>query len=444
MKVCFISLGCDKNLVDTEYMLGILRAHGMIFTDEPASAEVIVVNTCSFIHDAMQESIDTILEMAQYKEQNCRALLVAGCLGTRFAQEMHRELPEVDAIVSATGYDRIFAAIESVLAGQPEDQIADVNALPLPDVDRIVTTGGHYAYVKIAEGCSKHCTYCVIPSIRGSYRSLPMERILYEAEMLVRNGASELILVAQETTVYGTDLYGRKALPELLTKLCRIPELRWIRLLYCYPEEITDELIAVMRTEPKICHYIDMPIQHASDAVLKRMGRRTNRAYLTELIAKLRAEIPDICIRTTLISGFPGETEEDHEILLDFVEQMEFERLGVFSYSREEGTPAYEMEEQVEEAVANRRRDEIMELQQEIAFAHAEDLIGKKMTVFVEGRLAEDDVYVTRTYLDAPGVDGNLFLHTERELLSGTFVEVIVTGANEYDLIGELTDESAE
>lgn len=444
MKVCFISLGCDKNLVDTEYMLGILRAHGMIFTDEPASAEVIVVNTCSFIHDAMQESIDTILEMAQYKEQNCRALLVAGCLGTRFAQEMHRELPEVDAIVSATGYDRIFAAIESVLAGQPEDQIADVNALPLPDVDRIVTTGGHYAYVKIAEGCSKHCTYCVIPSIRGSYRSLPMERILYEAEMLVRNGASELILVAQETTVYGTDLYGRKALPELLTKLCRIPEFRWIRLLYCYPEEITDELIAVMRTEPKICHYIDMPIQHASDAVLKRMGRRTNRAYLTELIAKLRAEIPDICIRTTLISGFPGETEEDHEILLDFVEQMEFERLGVFSYSREEGTPAYEMEEQVEEAVANRRRDEIMELQQEIAFAHAEDLIGKKMTVFVEGRLAEDDVYVTRTYLDAPGVDGNLFLHTERELLSGTFVEVIVTGANEYDLIGELTDESAE
>lgn len=444
MKVCFISLGCDKNLVDTEYMLGILRAHGMIFTDEPASAEVIVVNTCSFIHDAMQESIDTILEMAQYKEQNCRALLVAGCLGTRFAQEMHRELPEVDAIVSATGYDRIFAAIESVLAGQPEDQIADVNALPLPDVDRIVTTGGHYAYVKIAEGCSKHCTYCVIPSIRGSYRSLPMERILYEAEMLVRNGASELILVAQETTVYGTDLYGRKALPELLTKLCRIPELRWIRLLYCYPEEITDELIAVMRTEPKICHYIDMPIQHASDAVLKRMGRRTNRAYLTELIAKLRAEIPDICIRTTLISGFPGETEEDHEILLDFVDQMEFERLGVFSYSREEGTPAYEMEEQVEEAVANRRRDEIMELQQEIAFAHAEDLIGKKMTVFVEGRLAEDDVYVTRTYLDAPGVDGNLFLHTERELLSGTFVEVIVTGANEYDLIGELTDESAE
>ena len=284
----------------------------------------------------------------------------------------------------------------------------------------------------------------MIPSIRGSYRSLPMERILYEAEMLVRNGASELILVAQETTVYGTDLYGRKALPELLTKLCRIPELRWIRLLYCYPEEITDELIAVMRTEPKICHYIDMPIQHASDAVLKRMGRRTNRAYLTELIAKLRAEIPDICIRTTLISGFPGETEEDHEILLDFVEQMEFERLGVFSYSREEGTPAYEMEEQVEEAVANRRRDEIMELQQEIAFAHAEDLIGKKMTVFVEGRLAEDDVYVTRTYLDAPGVDGNLFLHTERELLSGTFVEVIVTGANEYDLIGELTDESAE
>lgn len=444
MKVCFVSLGCDKNLVDTEYMLGILRAHGMIFTDEPASAEVIVVNTCSFIHDAMQESIDTILEMAQYKEQNCRALLVAGCLGTRFAQEMHRELPEVDAIVSATGYDRIFAAIESVLAGQPEDQIADVNALPLPDVDRIVTTGGHYAYVKIAEGCSKHCTYCVIPSIRGSYRSLPMERILYEAEMLVRNGASELILVAQETTVYGTDLYGRKALPELLTKLCRIPELRWIRLLYCYPEEITDELIAVMRTEPKICHYIDMPIQHASDAVLKRMGRRTNRAYLTELIAKLRAEIPDICIRTTLISGFPGETEEDHEILLDFVDQMEFERLGVFSYSREEGTPAYEMEEQVEEAVANRRRDEIMELQQEIAFAHAEDLIGKKMTVFVEGRLAEDDVYVTRTYLDAPGVDGNLFLHTERELLSGTFVEVIVTGANEYDLIGELTDESAE
>ncbi len=444
MKVCIVSLGCDKNLVNTEVMLGILRDHGCAFVDDESEADVIVINTCCFIHDAMEESINTIIEMAQYKEKQCKALIVAGCLGTRFHADMHEELPEVDAIVSTTAYDHIYDVIMDVLNGQPKDYMGDVNDLPLPDTDRIVTTGGHYAHLMIGEGCNKRCTYCVIPSIRGDYRSVPMERLVREAEKLAAGGVKELILVAQETTVYGVDLYGHKALPELLDKLCAIEGIEWIRLLYCYPEEITDELIQVMKAQPKICHYLDMPIQHASDAILRRMGRRTNREELTALIAKLRQEIPDICLRTTLICGFPGETEEDHEILVDFVDETEFDRLGVFTYSREEGTPAAEFDHQVEEEVAVARRNEIMELQQEIAFAHAEDMVGRHLTVFVEGKVADENAYMARTYMDAPGVDGYLFIQTGRELMSGDFVDVVVTGAYEYDLIGELTDEFTE
>lgn len=444
MKVFFVSLGCDKNLVDTEVMLGILRQHGYSFTDDETEADVIVINTCCFIHDAMEESINTILEMAGYKENGLlKALIVAGCLGTRFAEDMHAELPEVDAIVSTTAYDKIAEAIENVIKGQPRDYLDDIDALPMPDSNRVITTGGHYSYLKIAEGCNKRCTYCIIPYIRGSYRSYPMERLVGEAKELAANGVKELILVAQETTVYGTDIYGHKALPELLRKLAAIDGIVWIRLLYCYPEEIDDELIEVIASESKICHYLDIPIQHASDKILKLMGRRTNNRELRELITKLRERIPDICIRTTLISGFPSETEEDHQVLMDFVDEMKFDRLGVFTYSREEGTPAFDFDEQVDEDTANRRREEIMELQQEIAFAGAEDMTGQRLMAFVEGAVADEDAYVARTYMDAPGVDGYIFIQTSANLMTGDFVPVTVTGAYEYDLIGVLSDEPA-
>ena len=443
-QVYFISLGCDKNLADAEAMLGILSEKGYRFTDDAQEADVIVINTCCFIHDACEESIQTILDMASYKETgNCKALIVTGCLGTRYTKEMHQEIPEVDAIVSASGYDRIADIVEQTLAGKRTDAIADVNALPLPDSKRMLTTG-YYAYLKIAEGCNKQCTYCAIPDMRGQYRSVPMERLVAEAKDLAAQGAKELILVAQETTLYGIDLYGRKSLPELLKKLCGIEGLKWIRLLYCYPEEISAELIDVIASEEKICHYLDIPIQHASDRILKRMGRRTDQASIRALIETLRKKIPDICIRTTLISGFPGETKEDHETLLRFVSDMKFDRLGVFCYSREKGTAACDFDDQIDEDMAKERRDEIMQMQQEICYEKGRDLIGKRLSVFVEGALADEDAYLARTYRDAPDVDGCLFIQTTRELMSGDLLEVTVTGAHAYDLIGELTDESCE
>ncbi len=444
VRIHFISLGCDKNLVDAESMLGLLSAHGYVFTEDASEADVIVINTCCFIHDAMEESIQTIIDMGACKETgNCKALIVTGCLGTGYTEEMHRELPEVDAILSASAYDQIVSVVEDVLAQKKHDAISDVNALPLPDAKRVLTTG-HYAYLKIAEGCDKRCTYCAIPKMRGSYRSIPMERLVAEAQDLVKQGARELILVAQETTLYGRDLYGEKSLCRLLEKLCGIEDLKWIRLLYCYPEEIDDDLIDVIAREEKICNYLDIPIQHASDRILKRMGRRTSQQDIRELIGKLRERIPDICLRTTLISGFPGETDEDHAELLNFVKEMRFDRLGVFTYSRQEGTPAYDFDEQVDEKTAGSRRDEIMRLQQEICYDKSLDLVGEKMNVLVEGRLIDEDACLARTYRDAPDVDGCLFLQTDRELISGELVPVIVTGAHEYDLIGELADESAE
>ena len=444
VRIHFISLGCDKNLVDAESMLGLLSAHGYVFTEDASEADVIVINTCCFIHDAMEESIQTIIDMGACKETgNCKALIVTGCLGTGYTEEMHRELPEVDAILSASAYDQIVSVVEDVLAQKKHDAISDVNALPLPDAKRVLTTG-HYAYLKIAEGCDKRCTYCAIPKMRGSYRSIPMERLVAEAQDLVKQGARELILVAQETTLYGRDLYGEKSLCRLLEKLCGIEDLKWIRLLYCYPEEIDDDLIDVIAREEKICNYLDIPIQHASDRILKRMGRRTSQQDIRELIGKLRERIPDICLRTTLISGFPGETDEDHAELLNFVKEMRFDRLGVFTYSRQEGTPAYDFDEQVDENTAGSRRDEIMRLQQEICYDKSLDLVGEKMNVLVEGRLIDEDACLARTYRDAPDVDGCLFLQTDRELISGELVPVIVTGAHEYDLIGELADESAE
>lgn len=439
MKLLFISLGCDKNLADTEVMLGLLASRGYQMTDDEEKADIIVINTCCFIHDAKEESIQNILEMAEYKKSgNVKALIVTGCLAERYRQEIMDEIPEVDEVLGTTAYDRILDAVDEALAGRHSVMLSDINALPLPDTKRIVTTGGHYAYLKIAEGCDKHCTYCIIPKVRGRFRSVPMERLVKEAEELADQGVKELILVAQETTLYGIDLYGEKCLHILAEKLCRISGLRWIRILYCYPEEVTDDLIRVMKTEPKICHYLDLPIQHASDDVLKRMGRRTSKQELKDIVGKLRREIPDICLRTTLITGFPGETQEQHEELMEFIDEMEFDRLGVFTYSPEEDTPAAEMPEQIDEEVKLDRQAELLELQQDIVFEKEQDMTGREMTVMIEGKVADENAYVGRTYRDAPNVDGLIFINTEEELMSGDFARVKVTGASEYDLIGEL------
>lgn len=441
MNILFVSLGCDKNLVDTEVMLGLLAQHGHQMVDSEELADVIVVNTCCFIHDAKEESIQTILEMAEYKKNGpLKALIVTGCLAQRYKQEILDEIEEVDAVLGTTSYDKIVEVIEDALKGNKSLELQDIDVLPFVNTKRLVTTGGHYAYLKIAEGCDKHCTYCIIPKIRGNFRSVPMERLLKEAEELVNQGVKELILVAQETTLYGKDIYGEKSLHLLLKELCKIKGLRWIRILYCYPEEITDELIQVIKEEDKICHYLDIPIQHACDDVLKRMGRRTSKAQLIDIIEKLRREIPDIALRTTLITGFPGETQQQHEELMAFVDEMEFDRLGVFTYSPEEDTAAAKMPEQVEESVKEDRQAELMELQQEIAFELAENMIGREVTVMIEGKVADENAYVGRTYMDAPNVDGLIFVETNEELMSGDFAKVKVTGALEYDLIGEIIE----
>ncbi len=515
MKIFFVSLGCDKNLVDSEEMLGLLAAEGYSFTDDETEADVIIINTCCFINDAKDESVQTILEMAEYKNAgSCKVLLVTGCMAQRYRQEILDELPEVDAVLGTTAWGDIVPVLEKTLHGERSVEVCSFDTVREPAAKhadeapvvkecgeaakRVLTTGGYYAYLKIAEGCDKHCTYCIIPKLRGPYRSVPMEDLIAQAESLAAQGVKELILVAQETTVYGVDLYGRKSLHLLLEALCRIEGLRWIRILYCYPEEIYDELIDVMAREPKICHYLDLPIQHASDAILRRMGRRTTRADLTAMIRTLRERIPDIVLRTTLIAGFPGETPEQHEEVMDFIDEMEFDRLGVFTYSQEEDTPAAVMPDQIEEKTKQRWRDELMALQQEIAFEHAEQMVGRTVTAMVEGELMEEDAfpdsfaseegnewsedegnaarfageeetpprcaaaagracdvenaarfagahtYVARTYGDAPNVDGLLFINTDETLMSGDFAQVKITGAKEYDLIGVIADEFTE
>ena len=439
IKLFCVSLGCDKNLVDTEKMLGVAGGLGVSFTDDETEADAILINTCCFIHDAKEESIQNILDMAEYKKNgSAKALIVTGCMAERYRQEILDEIPEVDEVLGTTAYDRILDAVDAALAGQHEVMTADLDALPLPETKRLVTTGGHFAYLKIAEGCDKHCTYCIIPKIRGNFRSVPMEHLLKEAQDLAEQGVKELILVAQETTLYGKDLYGEKSLPKLLRELCKISGIRWIRILYCYPEEITDELIQVMKEEPKICHYLDLPIQHANDTILKRMGRRTSKQELIDIVQKLRKEIPDICLRTTLITGFPGETQEQHEEVMEFIDTLEFDRLGAFTYSPEEDTPAATFEDQIDEEVKEDRQADIMELQQEIAFDKAEDMIGREVLVMIEGKVADENAYVGRTYRDAPNVDGLIFINTDVELISGDFAKVKVTGALDYDLIGEL------
>ena len=437
MKVLLISLGCDKNLVDSEVMLGLLNKAGHQLTNDETEADVVVVNTCAFISDAKEESINTIIEMGELKKTGkLKKLIVAGCLSQRYKDEIMKELPEIDVIIGATNYDKIVEAIGT----DEESIIDDINYTPRPIAERIVTTNASMAYFKIAEGCNKLCTYCIIPHIRGRYRSMPMDSLIASAEKLASDGIKELVLVAQETTLYGVDLYGEKKLPELLTKLSEIEGIEWIRLLYCYPEEITDELIEVMATNPKICHYVDIPIQHSENAILKRMGRRTSREDIVELVGRLRTAMPDIAIRTTLISGFPGETQELHDGLVDFVDECEFDKLGVFTYSPEEGTPAAEYEDQVDGELAVKWRDEIMELQQEISYEKNQQMIGSTQKVLIEGYLVDDDVYVGRTYRDAPGVDGIVFVSAPYELISGSFVDVKITEANEYDLTGVIVE----
>lgn len=442
MKILFISLGCDKNLVDSEEMLGLLNSRGYTFTDDETEADVIIINTCCFINDAKEESVQTILEMAEYKKTGkCKALIVTGCMAQRYKQEILDEVGEVDQVLGTTAYEKIVEAVDEALAGSRGVEEEPLSYLPQTDVKRMVTTGGHYAYLKIAEGCNKCCTYCIIPKLRGRYRSVPMERLIEQAKELAAQGVKELILVAQETTVYGMDLYGKKSLHLLLEQLCRISGLRWIRILYCYPEEIYEELIRTMKKEEKICHYLDLPIQHAADGVLKRMGRRTTRADLEQIVTHLREEIPDIVLRTTLIAGFPGETEEQHQEVMEFIDEMEFDRLGVFTYSQEEDTPAASMPDQIDEETKLNWQEELMELQQEIAFDKAESRTGSIVTAMIEGKVADEDAYVARTYGDAPNVDGLLFVQTSEELNSGDFVRVRITGAVEYDLIGEIAED---
>lgn len=445
MKILFISLGCDKNLADSEEMLGLLTAGGHEITDDETQADAIVINTCCFIKDAKEESVETILEMAEYKKTgSCHALIVTGCMAQRYQKEIIEEVPEVDAVLGTTSYGDIVKALEEAVAGNHFEEFRDIDYLPDTGSKRVLTTGGHFGYLKIAEGCDKHCTYCIIPKLRGKFRSVPMERLIAQAEDMAEQGVKELILVAQETTVYGRDLYGKKSLHILLKKLCEIRGIRWIRILYCYPEEIYDELIETIRDEKKICHYLDIPIQHASDRILKRMGRRTSKQELIDIVGKLRREIPDIVLRTTLITGFPGETEEDHEELKEFVDEMEFDRLGVFTYSPEENTPAAEMADQVPEEVKEERRDELMELQQEISYDRGQDRIGQELLVMIEGKVADESAYIGRTYWDAPKVDGYIFVQTGELLMTGDFAKVRVTGALEYDLIGVLSDEYTE
>ena len=442
MKILFVSLGCDKNLVDTENMLGILKNKGFEFTDDEWEADIIAINTCCSIGDAKQESINTILEMAEHKKDaRCKVLVVAGCLAHRYQDEIIKEIPEVDAFVGTSSYDKIADMINSVLEEKGiSNFVEDANRMPMVEADRIVTTPGYYEYLKIAEGCDKHCTYCVIPKVRGSFRSFPIEYLVNQTKKLVEGGVKEIILVAQETTLYGVDLYGKKSLPKLLHNLGLIEGLEWIRILYCYPEEINDELIEAIKNEPKVCHYLDMPIQHASDNILKRMGRRTSKQELTDIVAKLRREIPDIALRTTLITGFPGETDVDHEEVMQFIDECEFDRLGVFTYSREEDTVAAQMPDQIDEEIKEKYRDELMQLQQEISADRSAAMIGRIVRVMIEGFIPEDNTYVGRSYKDAPNVDGLVFVECDRELMSGDFIDVKITGSTEYDLIGTIVE----
>lgn len=445
--VAFISLGCDKNLVDSEIMIGLLNKADYNIVSNEEDADVIVVNTCCFIQDAIQESIDNILEVSKYKiDGRCKALVVTGCMAERYKEEVFKEMPEVDAVVGTTSYEQIVNTIDKVLEGKKIESFQSIDNKIDESVvkNRIYTTAGYYAYLKIAEGCDKHCTYCIIPKVRGKYRSRNIESLLDEAEMLVEQGVKELIIIAQDITLYGVDLYGENKLVELLKQLVKIEDLKWIRLLYAYPEQITDELIDTIASEPKICNYIDMPIQHSSDSILKKMGRKTTQLQIKQTISKLRNKIPDISIRTTLITGFPSETEEDFNDMVEFVKDVEFDRLGVFTYSREEDTPAYNYPNQIDEDIKLERKNIILDIQKNISAKKCNECIDKTFDVLIEGKLTDENVYCGRTYKDAPDIDGLVFIDNDRELISGDFVSVCVKEASDYDLVGVIEDESSK
>lgn len=438
MKMSMVSLGCDKNTVDSEMMLGLMNEKGFEYTDIDEEADVMIINTCGFIQSAKEESINAILEASKLKEVgNLKALIVTGCLAQRYKDEIIKEIPEVDALLGTSSFDKIVETVEEVLGGEIKNEFLDLDRLPSISKKRKNSTGGYYAYLKIAEGCNKNCTYCIIPSLRGNYRSYPIDDLIAQAKDLATQGIKELILVAQETTLYGVDIYGKKTLPKLLKELTKIEGIEWIRILYCYPEEITDELIDVIASEDKVCKYLDIPIQHASDNILRRMARRTTYDDLVNIIGRLRNNIPDITLRTTIIAGFPGETVEDVDTVIEFIKQMKFERLGVFTYSEEEGTVAAGFDNQIDEKEKEARRDRIMRVQQEISEKNLERKVGKTFRVLIEGKLPDENVYIGRTYMDVPGVDGYVFVNTEREYMSGDFCDVIITGSSEYDLIGD-------
>lgn len=450
MNILMVSLGCDKNLCDSETMLGLLQANNYNITNDEEQADAVIVNTCSFIKDAMEESINTILEMAELKKKNLKYLIVAGCLAERYKDEIFSEIPEIDACLGTTTFDKIVSVIKELEENdtnsfpQKVSNFDSIDRLADSCVQKVITSGTFMGYLKIAEGCNKYCTYCIIPHIRGKFRSVPMEELIAQATYMASQGISELVLVAQETTSYGIDLYGEKQLPKLVHELGLIEGIKVIRLLYCYPEEITDAMIQMFIDEPKLAHYIDMPLQHSEDAILKRMGRHTDKASIIEVIHKLRKAVPDIALRTTFIAGFPGETEEHHQKLLEFIDEIEFDRLGVFTYSREEGTPAANFPDQVDEELAVRWQKEIMELQQEISEDKNLSMIGSVITVVIEGYDPSVDAYVGRSYKDAPNVDGLVFVHCDYELMSGTYIDVRITEAGPYDLIGEIVDEFTE
>lgn len=439
--IAFVSLGCDKNRVDSEVMLGILRERGYTIVSDETEADIIVVNTCCFIKDALEESIETIIEMAEYKKSGrCKGLIVSGCLAQRFEKEMFHEMPEVDAVIGTTAYESVADVADRILGGEKSIKVMENIDSQMKEENapkRVLSTAGHYAYLKISEGCDNHCTYCVIPKMRGKHRSRTMESLVEETKMLAENGVKELLVVAQDTSIYGRDLYGKPMLHELLKKLCRIEGIEWIRLLYCYAETLTDETIQTMAEEDKICKYIDIPIQHGSDTVLKRMGRKTSSKLISDKIAALRTAMPDICIRTTIITGFPGETEEEFAEVCDFVEKMKFDKLGVFTYSPEEGTPAAEMDNQIDEEVKGERKNYIMEIQKRISAEKCEEMIGKTIKVITDGKIPEEGVYCGRSYKDAPDIDGLVFFKADYEIMSGDFADVKINEASDYDLIGE-------
>ena len=435
IKIGFVSLGCNKNLCDTENMMGLVSENGFDITPNPEDADVIIVNTCGFIESAQQESIDTILDMAQYKDKKCRLLVVCGCLAQRFADEIREEMPEVDVIVGTTAFDKIVPAIKGGLEGKKESFIYDIDKNVEENLPRIRTTPSFTAYLKIAEGCDNKCTYCAIPYIRGSYRSRSEESILAEANALANDGVREIIVVAQDTTRYGIDLYGEKRISSLLHKLCEIPKIEWVRVHYSYPEEIDEELIKTIKDEKKIVKYLDIPVQHGSSSVLRRMGRKTTREKLETLINKLRAEIPDITLRTSIITGFPGESEEEFSELCDFLSTVRFDRVGVFAYSCEEGTPAAKMKDQIPQEIRENRRDAVMELSQKISLERNEKMIGKTIKVITEG--FEDNLYYGRSEGESIEIDPKIYFGAHRELSLGDFVDVTIKSADIYDLYGE-------